>query len=291
MNLNKLRSSVLALVLTLSGVASVAQAEDFSVNDGDTVNASLAKEGLTRISIKGAKLEQVFSSDGEFLQIETDKVNGQVFVRYKAPADELEEINDLILPGGAKIEKKPALPKDTRTKQYSMFVTDDSGRTFTVNLSIRGGKSGDVVLVPRVPVKPEPIKVEHPKVAPQRPRTAPAIIKPKVEAVRVEQTLPSEVVDLTRDMVAEKAEVSGFDVKLRLNQARPLWKGADFRRIATYDGTALIGEVYLLTNRTGKELRFVESEFQGRGILGVSVRHYVLQKNESTNIYIVRERN
>ena len=85
---------------------------------------------------------------------------------------------------------------------------------------------------------------------------------------------------LPRDM--EVREV-GRDVSL--------WHEARLTLTRSYVGEAIAGDKYLLTNVSGKPLVIAEQELYKAGVIAVSVEHLNLCPEESTNVFIVRERN
>jgi hypothetical protein len=102
-------------------------------------------------------------------------------------------------------------------------------------------------------------------------------------------SLPSEVMALMQVMTGNVEEVSGYDVARDLSEPQTLWAGAEYVRVASYEGDSLVGEVYTLTNRSGSQMRMVESEFQAKGVLAVAVKNPILEVNEFTYVYTVRE--
>ena len=256
----KLYFTSVAVALMLLGSA-VAQAGEYAVQDGATLNAKLSRDGLTRITVLGARVEQVFSADGKALSFQVDKRNGQVFVRHKAGDTVLDAIS---LPGGGSVKRQPA---GNDKSAFSAFVTDDGGRTFNLNLSLTDSPSESIVLKPLVVEKAKSGRV----------------------IIQNDQSLPAEVMALTQVMAANTRDVSGYAVALDLHEPQPLWAGTEYKHVASYEGDTLLGEVYTLTNRTGAEMRMVESEFQANGVLAVAVKNPILQDGEFTYVYIVRE--
>ncbi|WP_287602421.1 type-F conjugative transfer system secretin TraK [Thiothrix sp.] len=244
-------------------LSATAIAADFTVNDGDTVTAKIARDGLTRISVQGARIEQIFSADGKDLTFQVDKQNGQVFVRYKGGKEQV--LDAMELPGGGSVKRKQTT--GSGKTDFSAFVTDDGGRTFNLNLSVVDAPSQSIVLKPMVVEKAKSGRV----------------------VIQNDLSLPSEVMALMQVMTANVEDVSGYDVARDLSESQALWSGADYVRVASYEGDTLLGETYTLTNRTGSEMRIVESEFQGKGVLGVAVKNPILQANEFTYVYVVRE--
>ena len=251
---------MLGFALLLPGLSFAA---DFTVNDGDTVTAKISRDGLTRVTVQGARIEQVFSADGKDLTFQVDKQNGQVFVRYKGGKEKV--LDAMELPGGGSVKRKQTT--GSGKQDFAAFVTDDGGRTFTLNLSVTDDPSASIVLKPMVVEKAKSGRV----------------------VIQNDLSLPSEVMALMQVMTGNVEEVSGYDVARDLSEPQTLWAGADYLRVASYEGDSLLGEVYTLTNRSGSQMRIVESEFQGKGVLAVAVKNPILEANEFTYVYTVRE--
>lgn len=238
-------------------------AGEYPVSDGQTIAAKLSRDGLTRITVLGARVEQVFSADGKDLTFQVDKRNGQIFVRYKGAADKV--LDEIDLPGGGNVKRKAA--SGSGKDAFSAFVTDDGGRTFNLNLTLADTPAESIVLKPLVLEKAKSGRV----------------------VIQNDLSLPAEVMALMQLMASNVEDISGYDVVRDLNEPQALWSGTEYVRVASYEGDSLLGETYTLTNRTGAEMRIVESEFQGKGILGVAVKNPILQSNEFTTVYVVRE--
>lgn len=245
-------------VLPVSGVF----AGEYTVNDGDTVTANISRNGLSRISVLGARIEQIFSADGKDLTFQVDKRNGQIFVRYKGGTKTVDEIE---LPGGGSVKRKEN--KGSGKETFSAFVTDDGGRTFNLNLALVGTDSESIILKPMIVEKAKSGRV----------------------IIQNDQSLPAEVMALIQVMASNAEDVAGYDVLRDISESQPLWSGAEFVRVASYESESLLGETFTLTNRSGSEMRVVESEFQNKGVLGVSVKNPILQANEFTYVYVVKE--
>jgi hypothetical protein len=107
--------------------------------------------------------------------------------------------------------------------------------------------------------------------------------------IQNDQALPAEVMALTQVMAQNATDVSGYEVARDLHEPQAWWGGTEYVRVASYAGDTLLGETYTLTNRSGAEMRMVESEFQAKGVLGVAIKTPILQDGEFTTLYIVRE--
>jgi conjugal transfer pilus assembly protein TraK len=69
-----------------------------------------------------------------------------------------------------------------------------------------------------------------------------------------------------------------------------LWKEARFVLTRTYLGHAITGEKYVLTNVSGKSMVIAEQELYQAGVIAVSVENLNLRPDESSNVFVIRER-
>lgn len=70
-----------------------------------------------------------------------------------------------------------------------------------------------------------------------------------------------------------------------------LWKEARLLLTRTYLGQALTGEKYVLTNVSSKSMVIAEQELYQAGVIAVSVENLNLRPDESSNVFVIRERN
>lgn len=75
----------------------------------------------------------------------------------------------------------------------------------------------------------------------------------------------------------------------RRNEVIPLWKGTRFELVRTADLRGLRGEVYVLTNTSGKKIIMDEREFYRSGVQSVSVEKLTLETGQSTHVIVISE--
>jgi conjugal transfer pilus assembly protein TraK len=73
-------------------------------------------------------------------------------------------------------------------------------------------------------------------------------------------------------------------------QELALWPGVRLSLQRVWLGAGIVGEKYLLANSGSTELRLAEREFYKPGVMAVSVEHARLEPGESTNLFVIRER-
>lgn len=69
-----------------------------------------------------------------------------------------------------------------------------------------------------------------------------------------------------------------------------LWRGFDIKLVSRYNGQQLVGETYVIHNKTGEKVSFHESEFFsfGEDVRAVSLESLDLVPGESTSVFVIR---
>ena len=152
-----------------------------------------------------------------------------------------------------------------KTQPFTVFVKDDQGQVHTVVLTPAQIPGETVILIP------------------PRQRTARA----RRRAMDWEASQPYErtLTELIRHMVLGQAP-EGYEV-VATHRAVPLWEETETRLVARYLGGFLSGEVYRLTNASGREMRLAEDEFYRAGVRAVAITRPVLAPGEATEVYLV----
>ena len=70
-----------------------------------------------------------------------------------------------------------------------------------------------------------------------------------------------------------------------------LWVEARFAMDRVYEGRALIGERYLLTNISSQNMVLTEQEFDREtgGVLAVAIENHNLRPGDSTAVFVIRQ--
>lgn len=188
---------------------------------------------MTRLKIVDGRIENIRGNQGEIL-IEPDPGTGEAYLRPAA--------------GGRII---------------NLFVTSDSGRTYTLLLS------------------PEPIPATS-IVIKELSRVGAATVQ--TNSSSYEKTLKSIILAMARE-----DQPQGYDV-LSVGKRTPMWKGTNFVLEKKYVGQEFVGEKYTLTNKGETNLVVAEPEFYRNGVLAVSIENMQIARDSSTSVYIVRRR-
>ena len=156
---------------------------------------------------------------------------------------------------------KPVRPK----KPVNLFITDDKGGTHTLLL------------------EPTDMPAENIFVKDKEQQR-------RAEASEIEEGEPYERI-LKNMVLAMALEIPPRGIEMReVHKEVLLWKEAKFVLTRQFIGRNVIGERYLLLNRSDSDMVISEEELFRTGILAVSVEKPNLQPQESTNVFVVRER-
>lgn len=225
------KSLVLALFLgSASLAANAGQTLEGSPDDGLTATVSRSEPNLIRI--EGRKIRRIQGVEGEF-QVNPDKDSGVAYV------------------------------KPTSDKSFlSLFVADDAGRHWKLNLKVADVPAETIVIRDRSRLRQE--------------TKAFAADEPRNTAIR------RVLMALARD--AEPEDMTARDTL----EIVPLWNEARFVLVRTLDGT-LLGEKYQLTNVSKTRMVIDERELYRRGVLAVMVESLELEPGESTQVMVVLE--
>lgn len=152
----------------------------------------------------------------------------------------------------------------------SMFVSDDQNTTYKL------------ILVPR-PIPGEEI-----------------ILRPandKGSAARKTGASESRAASYQRRikdlilMMSDDELQDGLVDKVDVNKEVPLWQESRLVFTTKFLESDLVGEKYRLTNVSRTDMLLVEQELFRRGVRAVAIKSQTLTPGDSTDIYIVRERN
>ena len=155
---------------------------------------------------------------------------------------------------------RPAL--ESATKPINLFVTTDRA-TFTL-------------LLQPVDLPAETVVIQDRSV--------------RSEATRTERS-SAYVRGIKNLLLSMAGDTLPRDMEVR-EMAKPvsLWQEARFILTRTYLGPAMTGEKYVLTNVSGKPMVIAEQEFYQAGVVAVSVENLNLKPDESSNVFVIRER-
>jgi conjugal transfer pilus assembly protein TraK len=195
----------------------------------ETLSASVSRVEPTLIRVDGQRIRRVFGAEGDFT-VTPDKEAGTAYL-------------------------KPTTDKQV----FSVFISDESGRTWKLLLSIVDGPSESIVI----------------KGKRETSNNATGRDLARNQAIK-------------RVVLALDSEVDG-DLDARTsNEIVPLWKEAMFVLVKIVDGP-LRGEKYMLTNTSDKPMVIDERELYRRGVVAISVEKPDLKPAETTAVYVVLE--
>lgn len=220
---------LLPALLLLVGLDAVA-AQTLSGRPDDTLAASLSRSGPTLIRVEGHRIRRVFGAEGDF-DVKPDKDAGTAFI-------------------------KPLVDKPV----VSAYVSDDSGRTWKLLLSVTDGPADSIVIKG---------KGDEPG------------------GKRLDKDTARDQA-IKRVVLALDAEGESDMDSRAVNELVPLWKEAMFVLMKIVDGP-LKGEKYQLTNTSDKPMVIDERELYRRSVVAVSVETPELKPAESTSVYVISE--
>ena len=93
-------------------------------------------------------------------------------------------------------------------------------------------------------------------------------------------------------LVAMAADRVPADIRVdEVNRPIQLWQEARFSLVRLYEGRGLIGERYILTNVSNRDMVLAEQEFDrdNGAVLGVSIENHNLRPGESTTVFVIRQ--
>ena len=118
----------------------------------------------------------------------------------------------------------------------------------------------------------------------------------KDEAQRAAKPAKAEQADSREQMVKELALLMAADrlppdmeVRERGEEMR-LWQGSRFVRVRSWLGSAVVADLFQLTNTGSTEMRVAEPELFRPGVLGVGVENQALRPGEATRVFVIRYR-
>lgn len=215
------------LATLLLAILEAHAAQILSGRPDETLAASASRTEPTLIRVDGHRIRRVFGAEGDFL-VTPDKDAGTAYI-------------------------KPS----TEKQAFSVFVSDDTGRTWKLLLSLVDGPSDNII----IKGKPDPGNKQA-----DRDMARNQAIKRVLLAL-------------------ESSDVTDIESRVT-NELVPLWKEAMFVLVRVIDGP-LRGEKYMLTNTSDKPMVIDERELYRRGVVAVSVERPELKPAETTAVYVI----
>ena len=168
-----------------------------------------------------------------------------------------------------------AIEKNARTGQLyvrpldrgepaSLFLTADSGATYALTLQPVDMPAESLILKD-----------------PARRATKPSAAEQSDSRQRMVKAL---ALILTTDRLPADMEVRERGETLRL------WQGSRFVHLRSWLGSAVVADLFQLTNTGNTEMRVAEPELFHAGVLAVGVENHALNPGESTRVFVIRQR-
>jgi len=177
------------------------------------------------------------------------------------------------LKGRLAIEKNPSTgqlyvrPLD-RGEPVSLFLTAESGATYALTLQPVDAPAESLILKD-----------------PARRAAKPSMAEQALSYVESRQRLVKE---LALMMAADRLPAD-MEVRERGEILR-LWQGSRFVHQRSWLGTAVVADLFQLTNTGTAELRVAEPELFRPGVLAVGVESHALNPGETTRVFVIRQR-
>lgn len=194
----------------------------------DTLAARVSRAEPTLVRVDGSRIRRVFGAKGKFT-VTADKHAGTAY-----------------------------LTPTTDDPVLSIFVADDTGKTWKLLLSVVDAPAETIVIK-------------------ERAGSATRNGKDEVRNRAIKRVI----------LALNSTDGDGLDVH-KVNDVVPLWDEVMFVRVAAAEGE-LKGEKYLLTNTSDKPMVIDERELYRRGVVAVSVERPELGPGETTAVYVVME--
>ena len=196
----------------------------------DTLSARVSRAEPTLIRIDGHRVRRIFGAEGEFA-VTADKEAGTAYI-------------------------KPSTDKST----ISLFVSDESGRTWKLLLSVIDGPSDSITI---------------------KSRSVSGAVTAQGKDVPRNQLIKRVLLSLQSDGDGE------FDFRVT-NEIVPLWSEALFVLTKVIDGP-LKGEKYQITNTSPNLMVLDERELYRRHVVAISIANPQLSPGESTDVFVMSE--
>ena len=216
-------------LLLLSNAAYAAQI--LTGRQGETLSATVSRTEPTLIQIAGHRVRSIFGAAGEFTVI-PDNTSGSAYL-------------------------KPITEKSA----FSIFVSDEKGKTWNLLLSVVEGPA-EIITIKEQGGSSQTI-------------TRKGHDLPREESIK--QMLFSLMSNNNDD--DEDSE--------NVNDVVPLWKESMFVRTKVVRGNSLVGEKYRLTDMSNKPMIIDERELYRKDVVAISIDKPDLQPAETTDVYVI----
>ncbi|MFW1840544.1 type-F conjugative transfer system secretin TraK [Acinetobacter gyllenbergii] len=239
MVLNKLAVFAASIVISASAYCT----QHVTKADKQSVVVAVSNKDLNVLYVDGRKMLTATASNSSALEYQKDVNQGALYFKVN-----------------------PAFQNTT----IPIFITDDFGTRYKIELQPKNMPGEDVVLVP-------PSESETTSTG-KRNQSYQQQIKELIYTMGDDADSPRD--ELAIDGISRS--YIGADI--------PLWKEANLKLLRRYDAdSGMYGELYQIKNISYKPLNMLEQEFYRKGVAAVSVENLTLQPGATTFLYVVRE--
>ena len=259
-----LTASLLASLAAISPRAAFAL-QRVEARDGVSVEAAIALKEPTRIKIDGGAISDVF---GNIYSTNCGVTGAATVLPNGQAAAAVNPAGEIVLECDKDKGEIYVKPVAAGVKPINLFVSSGTA-TYTLILKRVDMPADTIVIVDRA--------LRQPLAANAGPIAG--------HATNHERSLKAMLFAMAGDEVPSE---------LRVEEAsRPvqLWAEARFTLMRTYEGRALNGEKYLLTNISKDPMVLSEEEFDrdDGDVVAVSIEIHNLAPGESTNVFVIRD--
>lgn len=160
-----------------------------------------------------------------------------------------------------------AFIKPSGKTPFTLFLTDDKGRTYPVHVIPDEKKKGDVVVI--------------------HDTSTVKILKKDDSPVMSEADSHTKTV--THMMQAMGEDLSPLDMTVvEVNQDFSWWTESKVTLVKRYEYKGLVGQVYSLTNISKKKMVLSNKEFYFDGAVAASVENPILMPGDSTRVFVIK---
>ena len=259
-------SASLIPLLSLVSAPAARALQLVEASDGVAVEAVLSIKEPTRIRIDGAAITNVFGNIHSSNCAATPGQPGQPGAAPALPSPQVNPAGEIVIECDADKGEVYVRPVGPLGKPVNLFVSSQHA-TYTLVLR-RSDTPTDTIVI-------------RDKVA----RIAKVDQGPAGRQAQHVRSLKAMLVAMASDRVPADLRVDEVHRPVRL------WQEASLTLVRLYEGRGLIGERYVLTNVSDRDMVLGEQEFdreQG-GVLGVAIEHHNLRPGDSTAVYVIRQ--
>jgi len=238
-------TKALMIVCLLSLMSPAYSAQNYDVSDGDIVRVKISSNDVTRVTVYGAGRISSVRANKKDLTVKEDKKAGEIYIT----------------------PSKASKMRQLKRNEFSFFVKDSFGSTYTIVAKVFDIPSQTIVLKPKYTVS-----------------KATSYSKYKT------QPFVKSIKELMKAMANNDRKVPGYSIA-ELHKNVSLWAETDIKLTRQYENKHLKGEVYVISNISNKKMELHESEFLGFGdnVLATALSNHTLMNDTSTYLYVVRK--